>query len=106
MEYEINQFCVAEAFQRQREGSYFLSRIEEAVGKYGMNVVVLNTNRISCRKILSEERLPDSGGVRCACKADSLSGKNGFSGSGRAENMSESEAENDCDGLPEGGFPG
>ena len=45
MEYEINQFCVAEAFQRQGVGSYFLSRIEETAGKCGMNAVVLNTNR-------------------------------------------------------------
>lgn len=45
MEYEINQFCVAEAFLRQGVGSYFLLRIEEAAGKCGMNAVVLNTNR-------------------------------------------------------------
>lgn len=45
MEYDIDQFCVAEEFQRTGAGSHFLRQIENMAGQCGINAVVLNTNK-------------------------------------------------------------
>lgn len=45
MEYVIDQFCVAPAYQGQKVGTYFLTQIEQEIIKMGLNAILLNTDK-------------------------------------------------------------
>lgn len=45
MEYWIDQFCVAEDFQRRGAGTLFLSLVEEEARRLGLNGIMLATAR-------------------------------------------------------------